>query len=351
MATKDKVLKFLYENQGKPVSGELLAQKFGVSRAAIWKSIKTLREQGCEIVGTTNGGYLINGSHDLFSTDIMREFINDTLPELANNHIECFKEIDSTNNYAKKIISEAGPLRNEVQELTQAGAKLHKAIIVAETQTAGRGRSGRTFVSPAKTGIYLSLIYAPKGGVKQASRITAFTAVAICRIIRKLYDVIPSIKWINDIFLNGKKIGGVLTEGTANFETGLIESAIIGIGINIQDNAEAFDKELSKIAGSILSNGKSSNITRLNFASQIANEVFKVLEEDPAKVIEEYKLYSFIIGREVEVHSIIDSDKGNYLAKVVDIDDDAGLVVQDKKGNRRTLISGEVSLISQNFVD
>lgn len=351
MATKDKVLKFLYENQGAPVSGELLAKKFGVSRAAIWKAIKTLRDQGCEITGTTNGGYCINGNHDFFSEDILLEFIKTNIPEMSENYIKCFKEIDSTNNYAKKIISEAGALRDENQELTAAGKKLHKALIVAETQTAGRGRSGRTFVSPAKTGIYLTVIYAPKGGVTKASRITAFTAVAICRVIKNLYGITPSIKWINDIFLYGKKIGGVLTEGTANFETGLIESAVIGIGINIQENAEAFDKELSKVAGAILPEGKYSDVARLKLASLIAFEVFKILEEDPKKVIEEYKLYSFIIGREVEVHSIIDNDKGNYFAKVVDIDDDAGLVVVDKKGNRKTLISGEVSLKSENFTD
>lgn len=350
MTTKEKVLEKLNQNIGSPVSGEELAEICNVSRAAVWKAINSLRTEGLEITGTTNGGYVLSRQGDFFSKEAFLKFYTENFPSFSEAYVECFKEIDSTNTYAKKLLSESGNLRNENQELTEAGKKLHKAVIVAEKQTAGRGRSGRTFVSPAKTGIYLSVIYAPAGGITSPAKITAFSAVAICRVLQRLYNVQPSIKWINDVFLNEKKISGILTEGTANFETGLIEAAVIGIGINIQDNPEVFTGELSKVAGAILSGGENL-VSRAQLAAGIAGEVLSILEENPADVIKEYKKLSFIIGQEVEVHSLIDSQQGIYKAVAVDITDDAALVVKLEDGSEKTLISGEVSLKSSSFTN
>lgn len=350
MTTKEIILKELKENYGIAVSGERLAAICDVSRAAVWKAITSLRNEGCNITGTTNGGYLLQ-TEDFFSEELFTQYISENFPEIKNCHIEAFKEIDSTNTYAKKILSQCGNLRTETQELTEAGKKYHKSIIVAESQTAGRGRYGRTFVSPSKSGIYISFIYAPEGGIKQASRITAFSAVAVSRAIKALYDKSTSIKWINDIFLDGKKISGILTEGTANFETGLIESAIIGIGINISDNPEYFNNELSKVAGFITSSQEKNKVTRIQLAAQVAKEVFQVLEENPNLVMKEYKEKSFIIGKTVTVHSLIDNSKGDYTAKVIDIDDEASLVVETEDGRKKTLISGEVSLNSAMFTN
>ena len=251
MTTKERVLEILTQNQNKSVSGEVLAETCGISRAAIWKAVKSLREQGCKIEGTTNGGYVLYGSADILTPETVSRELIKNYPHLSNSHIETFEIIDSTNTYAKRILSECGNLRTPYGELTPAGKKAHKSIYIAESQTAGRGRLGRTFFSPAKTGIYLTVIYAPEGGIINPARLTAFAAVAVCRVVERLYNVKPSIKWINDIFVNGKKICGILTEGSTNFETGLIESAIVGIGINISDNPEVFTKELAEIAGSL----------------------------------------------------------------------------------------------------
>lgn len=348
MTTKEKILKELSENPGVSISGEKLAAICNVSRAAIWKAVTTLRNEGCNIAGTTNGGYILENQADIFSEEIFKDYFSKTYPSYRNSQIYCFKEIDSTNSFAKRLLSENGYLRDENQKLTEAGKKLHKAIIIAESQTAGRGRSGRTFVSPDKTGIYISIIYAPEGGVSQGTRITAFTAVAICRAIKKLFNIQPSIKWINDIFVEGKKVGGILTEGTANFETGLIESAVIGIGLNISKNPQAFSGELANIAGSIVQN-EECNVSRIEFASEVGAQVLSVLEEDPVLVLKEYKDYSFLIGNKVVVHSLIDNEKGDYFAKVVDIDENAGLVVETEDGTVKTLVSGEVSLRSSQF--
>ena len=163
--------------------------------------------------------------------------------------------------------------------------------------------------------------------------------------MRKLYKINPQIKWINDIFINGKKISGILTEGFTNFETSTIESAIIGIGINISDNPDVFPEEVAKVAGSITGAGNAEGcVTRCQLAAGIAAEVLQILEEDSAVVMKEYKELSFIIGQTVEVHPVIGDDKSVYSAKAVDIDDEAGLVVELEDGSKKTLSSGEVSL-------
>ena len=348
MTTKEKILKELTENPGVSISGEKLASICNVSRAAIWKAVTALRNEGCNIEGTTNGGYILENRVDIFSEEMFKDYFYNNYPAYKESQIYCFKEIDSTNSFAKRLLSENGSLRDENQNLTEAGKKLHKSIIIAESQTAGRGRSGRTFVSPEKTGIYITLIYAPAGGVSQGTRITAFTAVAICRAIKKIYKIQPSIKWINDIFVEGKKAGGILTEGTASFETGLIESAVIGIGLNISKNPDAFSGDLANIAGSIVQDGQ-SKVSRIEFAAEVGAQVLSVLEENPGDVLAEYKDYSFIIGNKVVVHSLIDNEKGDYFAKVVDIDENAGLVVETEDGTVKTLVSGEVSLRSSQF--
>ena len=358
MSTKSTILQILSSSKGgAAVSGEELAQQCGVSRAAVWKAVNALREEGFEITGTTNGGYVLDSS-DVLTTEAVSTAFNASFPHFAGAKIECFKEIDSTLSQAKRWLSECGTLRNADGELTPAGKTYSNAVIVAEKQTAGRGRSGRTFVSPAKTGIYLTVIYAPKGGITDPAKITAFSAVAVCRAIKKLYGIQPSIKWINDIFYNGKKICGILTEGTTNFETGIIEAAVIGIGVNIEENAEAFGGELSKVAGGLFAreegtgtpNSTNLSVTRAQLAAQIAGETLQVLSEPAETVIQEYKALSFIIGREVEVHTLIDSTQGIYKATAVDIDQNAALVVQLPDGTKKTLISGEVSLKSESFV-
>ena len=248
MTTREKVLQELTNNKNSSVSGQQIADACGVSRAAIWKAINSLRQEGWQISGTTNGGYILIENSDVFSKELFCEYLDSNYKDLTGGYgkvrIECFKEIDSTNTYAKRILTEDPSIKT--------------AIIVSESQTAGRGRLGRTFYSPLNTGIYLTVIYSPEGGVSQPARLTASSAVAVCRAVKKIYGVECAIKWINDIFAHGKKVCGILTEGFTNFETGLIESAIIGIGINIKDSNGELKKmddildEIEKENGGVL---------------------------------------------------------------------------------------------------
>lgn len=340
MTTREKVLQELTNNKNSSVSGQQIADACGVSRAAIWKAINSLRQEGWQISGTTNGGYILNENSDVFSKELFCEYLDSNYKDLTGGYgkirIECFKEIDSTNTYAKRILTEDPSIKT--------------AIIVSESQTAGRGRLGRTFYSPMNTGIYLTVIYSPEGGVSQPARLTASSAVAVCRAVKKIYGVECAIKWINDIFAHGKKVCGILTEGFTNFETGLIESAIIGIGINIKDNPDCFPDDVKKIAGGINSDDEKSVLegSRCSLAAEVAAQVLQIMKEDVAKVMAEYKALSFLIGTELSVYPVA-GGPDFYKAKAVDIDENAGLVVELADGTRRTLSSGEVTLKSSNF--
>ena len=344
MTTKQKVFELLTQNKGSYVSGEKLAQECGVSRAAIWKAVKAIRDEGFVIEGSNNNGYTLadDQTADVLSQVVLEYTLKQTYQELADSHIECFETIDSTNTYAKKLAA-------------QDASKYHQAIIAAESQTAGRGRIGRTFESPAGTGIYLSLIITPKGGITQPAVITASTAVAVCRAIKKLYGVQPAIKWINDIYVQNdgqlKKAVGILTEGITNFETGQIESAVIGIGVNIKPNAKIKKSEAKDIAGFVTQapriddNPKSDTLpSRARFISEIAGQVFKILDEPLPNVIAEYKSLTFLIGKNLTVYPLIGDDKTAYNATAVDIDKNAALIVQLPNGIKETLSSGEVTL-------
>lgn len=337
MQTKEKVIEYLNKNKNASVSGETLAELCNVSRAAIWKAVQTLREEGFNIEGTTGGGYVLKGISDVFSEDLFKACFFENYPEFKNSTIECFTEIDSTNSYAKRLLAKAGSLYDSNGSLTEDGKKLSDSIYFAESQTAGRGRMGRTFYSPSKTGIYISMIYAPKGGIKSPAQITAFTAVAVRRAIKKVCGIDAEIKWINDLFYNGKKICGILAEGVTNFENGIIEAAVDGIGINIHDNPEVFPEEVEKVAGGI-----EKNVSRCELAAFVAGETLRIFHENPREVIDEYKKASFLLGKEIQVHPVISTEKGVYSAKAIDVDENAGLVIQTEDGKIQTLSSGEV---------
>lgn len=266
-----------------------------------------------------------------FSMEVFNKFFIDDFPQFSDFQIEFFDQIDSTNNYAKKL-------------LTECKSSSKTKIIIAFSQTNGRGRIGRTFFSPKNTGIYISLIYSPKNQIINPARITAFSSVAVCNAINTIFKIEPKIKWINDIYFNQKKIAGILTEGIVDFQTQKIQSAIIGIGINILPNEDC-PKELQNKVGSILQQGEFlQKNQKEEFVAQICGKVFSILEKENSKIIKEYRKLSFLIGKEVLVIPIIDNQKSSYKAKVLNITDEAFLQVQLQNGEQKILQSGEVSL-------
>jgi len=312
------------------ISGQELADRCHVSRTAVWKAINSLKQSGCCIEAVSNKGYRLL-AQNVFDKQSIQKLTDSNLKVNVVFHTQ----LDSTNLEAKRLCATSLSQTKQNEE--------ENTVIVASSQTNGRGRLGRSFYSPDQTGIYLSIIY-NDNNIKDASSITASTAVAIVRAINKVYGIQSQIKWINDIYINGKKVAGVLTEGITDFETGRIETAIIGIGINITLQQD-LPEELKQKAGSILE--QTTDYKRSELCATVINEVLYILKgslEEKQKAMTEYSQYSLLIGKEVRVTPVIDSDLQSYDCTVLGITEDAKLKVQKQDGSIVLLNSGEVTL-------
>ncbi len=228
-----------------------------------------------------------------------------------------FAETDSTNNQAKAVAKEGyiGPM-----------------LFVAESQTAGRGRLGRSFYSPSATGLYMSYLYKIENGISDSVAVTGAAAVAVVRAIRELTDLTPKIKWVNDIFIGGRKVCGILTEAVTDKQG--VTSVVVGIGINI--STDVFPDDIKSVAGSL-----GVALPKDVLAKTVVKHLRKLIEELPQKTyLEDYKKHSCVLGREV-VYIIQGVE---HKATAVDIDNNGALVVEDKDGNLKTLSTGEISV-------
>lgn len=321
MTVKQSVLRALGEARGASVSGEALAQSLGVSRAAVWKAIKSLQGEGYRISAGTNRGYRLEECPDLLTA----EGISAMLPlELAQLDLRVFDEIDSTNLEAKRL----------------AMTGLSRCAVVADRQTAGRGRLGRSFYSPPGCGIYTSLLLRPRPDqLADVTLLTTAAGVAVCRALERAAGVQAEIKWVNDLYLNGKKICGILTEGVTDFESGMIESVVIGYGINFRDDAH-LPEELRSIVGSVFG-AEPPTVTRSALAAAMLAELLPLAEDLSSRsFLPEYRRRSMLLGREI----VFSRAGGRFAAVAEEIDDDGGLVVRLPDGSRETLRSGEVSV-------
>ena len=321
MTVKQSVLRALGEARGASVSGEALAQSLGVSRAAVWKAIKSLQGEGYRISAGTNRGYRLEECPDLLTA----EGISAMLPlELAQLDLRVFDEIDSTNLEAKRL----------------AMTGLSRCAVVADRQTAGRGRLGRSFYSPPGCGIYTSLLLRPRPDqLADVTLLTTAAGVAVCRALERAAGVQAEIKWVNDLYLNGKKICGILTEGVTDFESGMIESVVIGYGINFRDDAH-LPEELRSIVGSVFG-AEPPTVTRSALDAAMLAELLPLAEDLSSRsFLPEYRRRSMLLGREI----VFSRAGGRFAAVAEEIDDDGGLVVRLPDGSRETLRSGEVSV-------
>ncbi|MCR5785450.1 MAG: biotin--[acetyl-CoA-carboxylase] ligase [Eubacterium sp.] len=315
MSAKEEVLKTLEENRGEYFSGQQLADSIGVSRNAVWKAVNYLKEEGYEIESVTNKGYCLKENTDILSAEGI-------LCYASPSEIHVYKEIDSTNEEAKRLITKGAP---------------HGTLIVANRQTAGKGRRGRAFFSPADTGIYLSVVLKPDLELTESVLITTAASVAVSKAIENVYGIRCGIKWVNDVYYNEHKICGILTEATADFETGDMQSLIVGIGVNI--TTKEFPDEVDKVAGALLSQENPG--LRCRLCAEIYSELMKMAESLPNNAfMEEYKKRSIVIGKYIRY-----TKKDGWLTgKAVGIDDNGGLIVDSDTEGRIVLSSGEISI-------
>ena len=195
MKTKEAVLLYLQEHTGEPISGEIMALALNKSRTSIWKAIQSLKKEGYSIESSTNKGYTLSQNNDVLSEQqITQELIQQHHP--IDWVIQTMESTTSTNDLAKIYANQ--------------NSTTH-AIFISEEQTAGRGRLGRKFVSPSKSGLYISLCLFPTVALEDLSLITCATAVACVETIEQLTGKSLNIKWVNDLFYQNKKVGGILT--------------------------------------------------------------------------------------------------------------------------------------------
>lgn len=315
MSLKHEVLSYLEKNRGQTFSGQELAEEFSVSRAAIWKWVKALREEGHQIEAVQNKGYRLAADSDVLSAEGIAAFLrnSDVAPEIF-----VYETVDSTNAVTKQMAIDGGA---------------DGTVVLANHQTAGRGRMGRSFYSPQDTGIYLSLLLRPSFSVEDSLRVTVGVAVALCNAIEKFSDKKAEIKWVNDIFIEGKKVCGILTEAVTNFESGTIDSIIIGVGINVK--TQSFPQELQNIAGSVFP----CCLCRNELAAEVIKEIFHVLPHlKDAALMEDYRRRSFLLGKEI----IFTQGKEEVHGIAFDINDDGNLLVRRGNGEITALQWGEV---------
>ena len=270
----------------------------------------------------------------------------------APGQLLVFDEIDSTNAELLRRLSAAGALHKADGSLSAAGTEMHRLVAAAAFQTAGRGRVGRTFYSPAGSGIYFSFVYVPDGCVREPAAYTVPAAVGVCRAVEALFGVQAQIKWVNDVYVRGRKVCGILTEGFASPRTGKVEAAVVGIGINIRQDP-SLPAELAQRAGGILADGSTSPVTRSRLLARCLAEIFRLLDAggsggDAPRVcipaIGEYRSRSLLIGKTLTVSAIAGDSGSQYEAVATGISDDAGLCVRLADGSVRILRSGEVTL-------
>lgn len=318
MSTKSKVLEKLEEFKYDFISGEKLAKDLGVSRTSIWKAIKALENDGYKIKSVSKKGYTLIDTNDKLSAEGIKVYLKDK----DEYNIFVFDTVNSTNIEAKKLGIE--------------GYK-NKTIVVSDEQSNGRGRFGRTFVSPKGKGIYLSLIIKPENmNISDVSFSTILTVVGVFRALNKLTKQNIKIKWVNDLYIDNKKVSGILTELISDVESGNIDFIVSGIGININASTDDFPDELKDIVSSI----KLENITRNELIAKITNEIYSIfLNFDKKEIIKEYKNNQLLLGKFIHYEKNGEHKEGT----VIDINQDGCLVVEvDNKIEE--LNSGEVSI-------
>ncbi|MBO6159118.1 MAG: biotin--[acetyl-CoA-carboxylase] ligase [Firmicutes bacterium] len=329
--TRYQILEILRQNSSCFVSGQELADSLKISRAAVWKAVQQLKNEGFEILSTQNRGYQLQSAEDVLSSGSISSYLKH-----KNLQVKVFKQIDSTNTALKQLAEQGAP---------------EGTILVAEEQTAGRGRMGRSFYSPSGSGIYLSLLVRPKMSAASSTSLTAAAAVAVCEAIEAITKKKTQIKWVNDVYVDQKKVCGILTEGAMDFESGSLQYAIVGIGINLRDPDGGFPVDIKAVAGSL---GETNSDIRSRLCAEVIDRLMDFYEHlEEKSFYEGYKKRSFLLGQKVNIIS-----GGNYTdaspnsapgkepvsALVLDVEPDFSLKVSLPDGSIRLLNSGEVSV-------
>ena len=339
MSTKQKILERLASNLNQSVSGQELASELSISRTAVWKAIQALQQSGHQIIANTNQGYMLCSACDVLSAEGIRNElatigehgldIQDTENPLTDLHtalptidLQIFDTVSSTNDLVKELAVEG---KNE------------GLVVIASSQTKGRGRRGRSFFSPDQSGIYMSILLRPQDVLPgDALKITSMAAVAAALAIEDICDKTADIKWVNDILIDGKKVAGILTEASLSMENGRFEYVVLGMGVNIYPPDNGFPADILDIATSVLLEPQFGCKNKLvaNFLAYFFNFYQHGIDYQNL-----YRSKSLVIGKDIWV---IKGDE-RLAARAIDLDGDQ-LVVEYLDHTIETLTSGEISI-------
>lgn len=319
--TKELVLALLRERPDAFVSGASLAEQLGVSRTAVWKAIRLLKADGWDIEAVTNQGYRLLSGSDVLSAEGIRRHLRhpDIRPQV-------FPVLSSTNTVLKTMAAEDAP----------AGT-----AVLAAKQTAGRGRLGRSFFSPPAGGLYLSLLLRPDLSPADAPRLTSCAAVAVAEAVEELSGRATGIKWVNDVYMDRRKICGILTEAGMDLETSRVSYVVVGIGINLRTPEGGFPEEIRNIAGAAF-DGLSVPDLRNRLAALVLDKLTDYASDPFSDTLfESYQARSLVPGRRI---TVLAPGREPVPAEALCLNRDYSLCVRFPDGTKKDLSSGEVSI-------
>lgn len=321
---RDRILKILLDNKDNFVSGEAISEHLNVTRAAVWKHIKSLQAEGFKIESISRKGYRLIGIPDKLE---MVTLLHGMETKTLGRTIEIHESIDSTNSRAKELALLGYP---------------DGTLVIAEEQVKGRGRMGRSWVSPAGKGIWMSLLLRPEMPPNSAPIITTLAALAVKRALEETTGLVVSIKWPNDIIIQNKKICGILTEIHADID--VIHYVIVGIGINANIEKDDFPEELLDSATSILI-ALGRKVDRVQLIQAIMKHMEEIYTDyiksrDMGPILEECRKCSATLGRVVKVVG----RNMEFSGKAIDLDEDGALLVLKEDGKVEKVLSGDVSV-------
>ena len=325
MSVKSSVLTYLEMQKDTYISGEELASRLSCSRAAVWKAIQSLRQDGYSIKAVTNKGYLLEKDNGSLSAEVISSYLD--LPHIP---IMVYPEVTSTNLVLRQKALEVSPPLPD------------GTMVLAERQSAGRGHLGRRFFSPEKSGLYLSILYRPKTLVSQSRLISMAAAAAVWEAVFSVCGYELDIKWVNDLYFHGKKVCGILTEASSSFETGEIDCAIIGIGLNLTEPDQGFSPSQETDIGALTKDGctlDGSPINRNHLAAAVCRSFLKLA--DIPVVPDICKSRSMILSRPV---IITGPDGISQKAVPLSIEEDGSLTCRTPSGSILSFPYGSIRL-------
>ena len=326
LTTKDHVIASLIKASDY-ISGESISTSLGISRAAVNTAVKALRAEGYSIESSTKKGYRLESAPGKLSLGELLPY----LPESRLSSVIVEDSVTSTNDVLKNLASSGAP---------------EGTVLIADRQTKGKGRRGRSFESPSGTGIYFSYLLRPAASPASVAHVTACTAVCVHNAILNTCGIETSIKWVNDLVLDSRKICGILTEMNLESESYSIDSIIVGIGINVNGSSDIFPPEVRSVAGSIES-VTGTHCDRARIASALITEMDRLascLTSDTSSYLETYSSSCITLGKEVSVVSVHDSGETPRHGTAIAVNPDYTLKVRFTDGTVTDIQSGEVSV-------